>query len=201
MGENRYALAGWLAIAHAALLPLAIGVGFFEEIIVYARARAPHAPQFGLSDILSMISIVFIIYALWIFRRLLNERYNYHGINTLIVFSIVWVIVFTLANIVIQSIIALMWPVEELTMLLVFAPFFALAMITVGVIDIIIAVRLLRVKEKLNDLIVAFAYITLIAGLMEVTVLLSFLSLILVPVSSVILGMVLLREKEAVEFV
>lgn len=200
MRDDRYALAGWLAIAHAALLPLALGVGLFEEIIGHARLGA-HAPQFGVSDILSMVGIVLIVYVLWIFRRLLNERYAYNGINTLITLSIAWVIIFTLGNIVIQSIVALLWPIEELTLVLIFAPFFALAMITIGIIDIIIAVRLLRVKEKLNDLIVAFAYITLIAGLMEVTVLLSFISIILVPVSSVILGMILLREKEAVEFV
>ena len=200
MGDNRYTLAGWLAIIHAILLPLAIGVGIFEELIGYAKFRA-HAPQFGVSDILSTISVVLIVYVLVVFRKLLNERYNYHEVDTLITISIWCAILFTLGGIVIQSVIGLLWPVPELVVVLTFVPFFAIATITIGIVDIIMGVKLLRAKDKLNDLIVAFAYISLVAGLLEVTVVLSPLSLILVPVLSVVMGMILLREKEAVEFV
>jgi hypothetical protein len=75
------------------------------------------------------------------------------------------------------------------------------AMVTIGIVDIMIAMRLLRIKDALNDLLKAFAYITLIAGICEVSVIMSPLSLLLVPVNFVILGMIFLKEKEEVEFV
>jgi hypothetical protein len=74
-------------------------------------------------------------------------------------------------------------------------------MIGVGVIDILIAVKLLRVKERFTELIRVYAYITMIAGILEVSVLLSPLALILVPVSSILVGMIFLRDQEGVEFV
>ena len=200
MSENRYWLAGWMAIIHAVLLPLAIGLGIFEELIGRGSFRA-HAPRFGVSDIISFIAVVLIVYVLIIFKKLLNERYNYHGVDLQIMLSIWWVIIFTVGNLIIQTVFSLMWPVREEILVFTFVPYFILAMVSIGIVDIIMAVKLLRVKEKLNDLIVAFAYITLMAGLMEVTVVLSPLSLVIVPVSSVVIGMILLREKEEVEFV
>jgi hypothetical protein len=73
-------------------------------------------------------------------------------------------------------------------------------MITAGIIDILIAVKLLQIRQKLNEMIRAFTYITLVSGLAELSVVLSPLALLLLPVSCVILGIIFLR-KEEVEFV
>jgi len=76
-----------------------------------------------------------------------------------------------------------------------------ISMISIGIIDIVFAVKILRKKELFSDLMQAYAYITLISGASAVTVILTPLALILVPVSFVVLGMIFLREKEEVEFV
>jgi hypothetical protein len=47
----------------------------------------------------------------------------------------------------------------------------------------------------------ALAWLTMIAGILEVTVILAILALPLVPVSLIIYGLIFLRAREEVEFV
>ncbi|MEW6411940.1 MAG: hypothetical protein AB1483_05635 [Candidatus Zixiibacteriota bacterium] len=200
MDENQYSTAGWLAIVHAILFPLSIGLGFLEYGISMARHREAHL-QWGISDILGIMATIAIVYVLVVFRKLLNERYNYRGIDFLITVSIWWAIIFQVVGTMITGLTVVMSPVPEILLTIVLVSFFALAMIIIGIVDILVAVRLFRAKSELNDLIIAFAVITVAAGVFEITVILSPLSLLLVPVSSVLLGVILLKEKETVEFV
>ncbi|UCD63121.1 MAG: hypothetical protein JSW34_10225 [Candidatus Zixiibacteriota bacterium] len=200
MSSSRYALAGWLAITHAVLFPLAFVVAIIQNIIGI-RVFHVRGPVFGPSDIIFIVSTALIIYVLVMFRNLLNERYNCRDIDTLISLSILWAVVFQIASVVLKTTLIGLWPDNEVLAIIINVSFVAVAMVTIGVIDLMIALRLLRIKEKLNDLIVALAYISMVAGALEVSVVLSPLSLILVPISSVVIGMILLREKEEVEFV
>jgi hypothetical protein len=200
MPENRYSLAGWLAIAQAVLFPLAFGMSIVQDIIGKAAFRF-HGPIFGPSDLLFIIFTGLGVYVLLMFRKLLNERYNYHGIDTLIIISIWWGILFQISSLGLKAYAIVLGLEPRLTLALIYLSFFAVAMLTIGVVDILIAVRLLKIKDKLNDLLRALAYITIIAGILEASIVLSPLALILVPVTCVILGMIFLREKEEVEFV
>jgi len=74
-------------------------------------------------------------------------------------------------------------------------------MVTIGIVDILIAVKLLKIKETFSEYIRGFAYISMAAGICEVTVLLSPLALILIPVSAIVLALIFLRDQEAIEFV
>ena len=71
----------------------------------------------------------------------------------------------------------------------------------VGIIDLLIGVRLLQAKQGFSELMRVFAIISLIAGVLEMSVILSPLALILVPVVYILLGLILLREKEEAGFV
>jgi hypothetical protein len=191
MPENRYSLAGGLAIAQAILFPLAFGMSIVQSIIGKA-AFGFQGLTFGPSDLLFIILI---------FRRLLNERYNYHGIDTLIIISIWWIILFQISSLVMKAYVIVLGLEPRLILAIIYLSFFTIAMLTIGVVDILIAVRLLKIKDKLNDLLRALAYITMIGGVLEASIVLSPLGLILVPVTYIILGMIFLREKEEVEFV
>lgn len=200
MPENRYSLAGGLAIAQAVLFPLAFGMSIVQGIIGKAAFRY-HGPVIGPSDLLFIIFTGIGIYVLLMFRRFLNERYNYHGIDTLIIISIWWSIIFQISSLVMKAYAILLGLEPRLGLALIYLSFITVAMLTIGVVDILIAVRLLKIKEKLSDLLRAFAYITMIAGVLEASIVLSPLALILIPVTCVILGMIFLKEKEQVEFV
>ncbi len=200
MDENQYSTAGWLAIIHAILFPLSIVLGFLEAGLRMVRHQEVHL-QWGISDILGLVATVAIIYVLYIFKKLLNERYNYHGIDLLIMISIWWAVVFQVIGTMITGTAMVLPGMSELILKIALASFFALSMIVIGIVDILIAVRLFRAKSDLSDLIIAFAVITGAAGIFEITVILTPIALLLVPVSSVMLGVILLKEKEAVEFV
>jgi len=200
MPENRYSLAGGLAIAQAVLFPLAFGISIVQGIIGKAAFRY-HGPVIGPSDLLFIIFTGIGVYVLLMFRKLLNERYNYHGIDTLIIISIWWSILFQISSLGLKAYAILLGLEPRLSVALVYLAYITVAMLTIGVVDILIAVRLLKIKDKLNDLLRAFAYITIIGGILEASVVLSPLALILIPVTCVILGMIFLREKEEAEFV
>ena len=80
--------------------------------------------------------------------------------------------------------------------------FFSFAMITAGIIDIFIGINLLRIKEVMSNLLTIFAYMILIGGITELSVILAFpVAFLLVPASCIVMGMIFLKEKEQVEFV
>jgi hypothetical protein len=199
MDENRYQLAGWLAITQAVLFPLAFVISIAQGLIG-AAAFGYRGPMFGPSDLLFVIFVGISVYTLTMFRRFLNERYNYHGVDTLILLAICWGIVYQISSLALRVWVVMIWPVSETGLTIVYLIFFAVSMISAGIIDILIAVMLLQIRQSVNELVKAFTYITLISGLAEVSVVLAPIALFLIPVSCVILGLIFFK-KEEVEFV
>jgi hypothetical protein len=168
--------------------------------LIGVAAFGYRGPVFGPADLLFVIFTGMSIYTLTMFRRLLNERYNYHGIDTLILLAICWGVVYQISSLALRIWVVMIWPVSEIVLNIIYITFFAVSMIAAGIIDILIAVKLLQVRQSVNELIRAFTYITLVAGLAEISVVLSPVALFLVPVSCIILGVIFFK-KEEVEFV
>ena len=80
MGENRYALAGWLSIVQAILYPMAIGISIVQGVIG-ARAFRYAGPTLGPSDLMMLLFTLILIYTLTQFRHLLNERYSFRAVS------------------------------------------------------------------------------------------------------------------------
>jgi len=200
MEENKYTLAGWLAVVQAILFPVAIVLGIIEAVAA-AKLFDIHRPFIGPTDLLMLVFTVIAVYTLWKFRALLHERYNYHDLDLLILISIWWTVLFQLVGLGINVILTLAWPVDKAVFAIVYVAFFTAAMVSIGIVDILIAVKLLKDKENFGEYIRGFGYVTMAAGICEVTVLLSLLSLVLIPVSSIILALIFFRDKQEVEFV
>ena len=200
MSSKRYFIAGWLSITGAIVFPMAFFVGIIHDIIAKSQFHY-HGPNFGPGDILFILFTCISVYVLSVFRDLLNDRYTTHDLDLLINITIGWVILFQVFSLCLKGIFMALWPVSKESMTIAYLCFMAVAMVIIGVLDILIAVKLLKIDVGQNDLLKAYAYINMVAGILEVSVFLSPLSIILVPVSHVILGMILLREKEGVEFV
>jgi hypothetical protein len=110
-------------------------------------------------------------------------------------------VLFSVCALCLKGVIAMAWPMSELAVAVIQGSFFAIAMICIGIIDIIMGVRIVRAKVQFPDLLKALGIITLIAGIAEATVFLGLLALPLAPVTCVLLGILLIKEKEATEFV
>jgi hypothetical protein len=201
MSKNKYTKAGWIAIASAAIFPFLFVLGFIENI-VKVKGFGFAGPLLGPSDALGVLHAVLCIYVIFMLRRFLNERLEFHGIDKLITISIWWLVSFQFLEIVLKGMVMLLWPVPEAVYAISFGSLLVVALIFIGVVDILIAVQLLRIKESLSGLLLAYTFITLISGICEVSLIFAGLALLLVPVTSVILGILFIREKEqVVEFV
>ena len=195
-----YQAAGWLVIIAAALFPLAFIIKIVEKAIGI-RGFSHIDPQIGASDFIIIAVTAFLVYALIMFRKLLNERYNYHGIDVLITLSILCNILFITGSLVLRGLYAVMWRWPEVELAVAYFAFMAISMVIFGIVDIFIGIRLLKIQGNPNVLLKIFAVVSLIAGLCELTVLLTPIALFLAPVSFVVLGLVLLKEDEGLEFV
>lgn len=200
MESNKYSLAGWLAIVQAVIFPLGFVIGIIEAGIA-SGVFDIHRPFFGPSDILMLIFTAIGIYTLLMFKKLLNEHYGYHDLNLLIYISIWWAVMFEVIGLGIGLTAMAIWPVDKVVFMVIYIIFFAGAMVAIGIVDILIAVKLLKIKENFGEYVRAFAYISLVAGICEVTVFLAPLSLILIPVSAIVLALIFFRDTQAVEYV
>jgi len=200
MKDNPYQLAGILAIIYAVLFPLAFVIGLVQQTVLSVKTFS-HMPVIGPADGLMIIGSIMMIYVYLRFKDMLNSRYNYNRLDKLILLSIWWLIVFQIGELMLKGVLMALHPVDKITFLAIQVPYLVVSMLSVGIIDLFIASRLLKDGDHLNELIKVFAYVSLIAGIAEVTVIGSLISVILVPVSCVVLGMVMMREKEELEFV
>ncbi|MBN2227118.1 MAG: hypothetical protein JW763_07105 [candidate division Zixibacteria bacterium] len=200
MEQNKYAIAGWMAIVQAVLFPLSFIANIVEEGIAKGVFDI-HRPIVGPADLLSLIFMGISIYTLLRFRALLNERYQNHDLDLLIMFAVWWVVIFHLAGMGLGILAMIFWPIDEVIFLIAYIGFMATAMVTCGIIDILIAVKLMKIKESVGEYIRVFGYITLVAGICEITVFLAPLALILVPVTAIVLALIFFRDKYEVEFV
>jgi hypothetical protein len=201
MNENKYTIAGWLAIANAVIFPLAFVVGIIQTAIGMEAFRRPAPAIFGPSDILFIAFTIIAVFILLRFRDLLNEYYNYRGLNTIIMIAIAWSILFQFISLALKFAVVPALIDHERLLVIVQISFMVVGMVTMGVIDLIFGIKLLKAAEDMHGLMKAYAIVCIISGCLEVAVILSPLALLLVPVSFIMLGMIFLKEKEQVEFV
>ena len=183
--KEDYNLAGWAAIVSAIFFLPIMG------LTIYYDLQPDSAEQVGsllvLVIFLDFISKIFMLYALLRFRDLLNQRYQFHAVDHLIV--ILWVVgvcIGTLAYLV------RVLPDAKVPVLVTGATLMVLS----GVLGIIYATRLLRLPGNLNGLLKPLAYTTIAGSVCFLVVILSPLGLALYIATSVILGLVLLRQKD-----
>ena len=195
MTDRSYMVVGWLSIALAIFLPLLFALGLAENFIG-KHMMGIDDPGLTLSDLVTVLIAAVIIFVLLMLRKLLNERYRYSGANRLITASIIWYIVFTIGSFVMMLFTDTTWPAPDQTSLYALFIFWILSMTTAGIIELFLGIRLLQVKERKNELMRAFAYITAAMGVLEITVVLSPIALVLMPVWCVMAAMLFLREKD-----
>ncbi len=195
MTEKRYTVAGWLSIALAVFLPLLFALGFAESF-VGTNIMGIDDPSLDFNDLYTVLIAAVIIFVLMMLRRLLKERYGFTGADKPFLALIIWYIFFTITSFGMILFADTSWPAPDMASLTAFIIFFVVSMTSSGVIMIFLGLRLFKMKERKNELIKVFTYVTLIMGFAQVTVALSPFALILMPVWCVTAAMVFFREKD-----
>jgi len=198
--EKQYQWAGWLAIAAAVLtFPLLI-LGFLVQ---------PQWPKvaFPLLFVYVPVAVVqtgFALFALFWFRRLLNNRFHFHDTDALIVTIIIGSIVLSAFGLAAKIVVLFVPKSAQLAVALATLGPVILLGLPLAIVSIIFAVKLLRLQDDLSGMLRPFAYTTIAAGACFVTIILAPFGYFVDAVANVMLGMIFLRTLKApapVEFV
>ena len=192
MEEEKYRFAGWAAIGSAVVFILAFGLLVYDDVsnIMAQRGRGAPSDLLPLVIVLDVVSKLLVIYALLRFRTLLNDHYGFHAVDTLIVVLIA-------AGIALGAVsyLARVFPEFKVPVMVMGA----MLGITVGILGIVFATRLLRLNGNLNGMLKPLAYTYLAASICFAVVILAPLALALDTVATVLLGVTLLRGGEELE--
>jgi hypothetical protein len=183
--KEDYNLAGWAAIASALFFLPIMGLTIYFDLQPDSAAKV--GSLLVLVIFLDFISKIFMLYALLRFRDLLNQRYQFHAVDHLIV--ILWVVGVCIGTL---SYLLRVIPDAKVPVLITGATL----MVLYGVLGIVYATRLLRLPGNLNGLLKPLAYTTIATSVCFLLVIPAPFGLALAVATSVILGLVLLRQKD-----
>ena len=190
MEKSNYTLAGWLAIGAAVLALPILFLGVMVDVLT--RKGAEMVPVFLLLlACVNLAQLAMHVYAFLRLRHLLNERFGFHAVDTLIIAIVAMTI--AIVSVSLLSRVALV--AGLLTEALV--PF-SLAMIVLlavplAILGIVYAVKLLGLQDDLHGLLKPYAYTSIGASVCFATIILAPLGMLVAAVSTVFLGMILLR--------
>jgi hypothetical protein len=200
MSDNRFLVAGWAAIAAAGLMPVAFIVAGVEEA-AFELGVTNRATGLGAADFLLLVFGGVMIFVLIELKRMLYERFSYRGLDVIIVLSIAWTVVNYGGSFVLQSFFTISTPPTSVSAEIVTTVFWVVCIGVFGILDAILGIMLLVQGRRFGVPLLAFAAFSLVMGLCEVTVILSFFGLLLFPVTYIALGVAFLRPQERLEFV
>ena len=193
MKTNHYVLSGISAIIVAISYPLLWLLD--RQRTIGCDVSECTSSTSSLHSILLLIAGMLIMYMYYGLIRLLHDYYNYHKADVPLIALISMTSVFYLGTFLVEMLQS--WHEYNLTsgvMQIVGA-------IAFGIIDILLAVALLRGNSELPNLIKNFAIVNLIAGVLEISVLFSFLTVIILPISALILAACFFTKPKLIEFV
>lgn len=198
MNENKYATAGWLAVAGAVLILPVLPFGIIVDIMFHkGRFNAPLATAFLL---LSVVQPMLVLYAFYRFKAYLNEAFEFHKtdflIKTIITLSLVMMPLGVIARI-------LTWSGASEFVQFGFIAVIFIFVFSVGVLSVIFGIKMLELKDSGQQLLKPFAYLHIVGGCLLVTFVLSPFAMLAGGVADLLMGLMMLRKgREALpEFV
>lgn len=190
MNSKKYKTAGWLSIANAVLTVPTIALGF---LFVYV-ARSSLVVNV-LQILLSILFCALGVYILYVFKDLLNTRYQFHSADNLIL-ALIWInIIFMITGL--PKYIIPEGGIVKLTLDIIGVILFYL----MGIVTVIFGTRLLKLKDDLFGLLKPFAYMQIVSGVCIMSILLLPFGLLAAVTAYIIQGIIFLRAAEDMEFV
>jgi hypothetical protein len=189
--RSEYTVAGWLAIAAAIITVPMLVVGIALEIV--ARVSPAVVPLFMVIYTVVVLShTVFTVYAFLRFRTMLNSRHQFHDVDALVTAIVVGVVLLTLFMIP-AKFLGLIYSQDHVAIAIVLIAVMVCFAITMSVLSIVFAVRLLRLESNLNGLLKPYVWITIAAAACFAMFITAPLGLILDAAGNIILGLILLK--------
>ena len=176
MQDNRYMkTAGWVCIVSA--------VTTFPILIISFVVSGGGRPA---SSILSFISLGLFVYIFHSLRRLLNEEYDFHLVDSYINF-LIWV---NVGGTVISAVAT--QPDAA------FAILTLIALVTLGIVTIVFAITLMKLEDQLAGLLKPFCYLCIAQGVCMASIILIPLGLLASVAADVLLALIFFRAADRV---
>ncbi len=196
MQDNNYVIAGVAALALAVLFPAYWIIEATAAGLDFESLQVRHA--LGVSRVLFILLGALSIVVYLGLKRQLYDHYNFRGLDIVLAMMIGLCGVFYGG----VAIVELITPVlgfdnSELILTILWLG----CVVIFGILDIVIGALLLRAGDQVPGLLRVFAIITLVMGIMEVSLIFSVVVIFLFPVALVILGLNLLKRPEVIEIV
>ena len=188
--DNPYMMAGWLAIASAALLLPAMVLSIFIDIIFHRS----HSLPVGLAMVYFLAAVaqaLCSLYALYRFRDYINEHFDFHETDGLITCILIGAMAVTSVALV-GKVVA--WSGAELPVVIAFLGMLLLVGIPLSIVSIIFAIKLLQLPSDLGGLLKPMIVINIIACVCFLLVILAPFGLLLAAGGDLLLGLIFLRQ-------
>lgn len=171
MQDTKWTQTAWMAIGAAALTPVNVLLSFLADLPIGSDPLRLVGPL-RIDVLIALVVLVagtaaavLSLIALYRFREMLNERYAFHGIDTLVTFVINTIAVLVFVSVGCRMAIALLGlGGEEVYVALAFAIPVVLLGMAVGIVSIIVGVRLLSMESDSPNLIRPYALISILGG-------------------------------------
>ena len=201
MQNKDYLLPGVAAIFVAVISPI-YWIGMSSPIGDFALGQ--DMMSLGFSDILFASILLLTIYIYLNLKNILNEQLNFNHIDLLVLImvaiNILWMstLFLDLASAVLPENIVTQ---NEGTFLNIGLSIGLGALVILGIIDLLIGILLLAKSTELPTLLKIFAIMSVIQGVLGITVVFAATLIFIFPITMIILAMFFLRKPESLEIV
>ncbi len=189
MTNNDYLLPGVAALFAAVLHP----VYWLSEVNATLSVQGVRT-ELGMLDGLFVVLAGLTAYLYYSLKRILNDHCEYHRADALLTI-VVWV---TVVTSVALFVVGTFFSNESALPMTITFP---VVLLMYGAVDTILGIWLLRDSEQLPGLLKAIGVVVLLLGIANLSLIMTFLTLILFPAFALLLAILFLREPEVVEFV
>jgi hypothetical protein len=201
MQNKDYLLPGVAAIFMAVISPI-YWIGMSSPIGDFALGQ--DIMSLGFSDILFASILLLTIYIYLNLKNILNEQLNFNHIDLLVLImvaiNILWMstLFLDIASAVLPENIVTQ---NEGTFLNIGLSMGIGAIVILGIIDLLIGILLLAKSTELPTLLKIFAIMSVIQGVLGITVVFAATLIFIFPITMIILAMFFLRKPESLELV
>ena len=202
MQNKDYLLPGVAAIFVAVISPI-YWIGMSSSVGDY-DILWQDMMSLGFSDILFASILLLTIYIYLNLKNILNEQLNFNHINLLVLImvaiNILWMstLFLDIASAVLPENIVTQ---NEGTFLNIGLSMGIGAIVILGIIDLLIGILLLAKSTELPTLLKIFAIMSVIQGVLGITVVFAATLIFIFPITMIILAMFFLRKPESLELV
>jgi len=189
MNENKFANAGWLAVAGAILVLPVLPGGIVLDIMFEKGVFSASLSTMFL--LFSVTQAALVIFAFYRFKAFLNEVFEFNKTDFLILAIVGLAIIMTSLGVITR--ITTWAGASEAVQFTFIALIFSVG-IPLGVLSVIFGIKLLELKDSGQVLLKPFAYLHIVAGILFATFILAPVGMLVGAVADLLMGMMMLRK-------